>query len=141
MGFAQEGIPGKCSTESTTNLPAPRLPREAGHHQTLTQRDTGRAPTALVRLQLRRSPRHVLQDAWPPAAPGEASGRGVNTPSVRSGENPLVPRYLELLLSSVIVEHQLFLLLAANDGLSSWSSLAPLKRRGDSALWVKAFCG
>ena len=35
MGFAQEGIPVTCSTESTTNLPTPHLPREAGHLQTL----------------------------------------------------------------------------------------------------------
>ena len=136
MGFAQEGIPVTCSTESTTNLPTPHLPREAGHLQTLNAGGHWAGPPQpWWGCSSEGSPRHILQDARPPAAPRPGWGMG------ERGENPSVPRYLELLLSSVIVEHQLFLLLAANDGLSSWSSLAPLKWQGDSALWVKAFYG
>lgn len=61
---------------------------------------------------------------------------------------PLVPalwktfcrsRYLELLLSSVIIQHQLFLLLTADHGFPGGSSLSPLKRCGQSRLWVTAF--
>ena len=132
MGFAQEGIPGKCSTESTTNLPTPRLPGEAGHLQTLTQGDTGQGPHSVGEAAAPKPPPPATATSCRTHGPqlpqglGEARGRGVNTP-VSALLKP-IPQYLELLLSSVIVQHQLFRLLAANDGLSSWSSLAPLKR-------------
>lgn len=48
--------------------------------------------------------------------------------SASTAESPSVPRYLELLLPSVVEQHQLLLLLAANNRLSGWSSLSPLQR-------------
>ena len=137
----------KAFQESVLQNPRPTssLPTspEAGHLQTLRQVDTGQGARSPGEAEAQEVPSpHPAEPTAPRAAPVPRvrhGGERVNAPGASSAEKPSVTRYLELLLSSVIIEHQLFLLLTANDGFSRWSSLPPLKRQRDGKLRIKAF--
>lgn len=86
----------------------------------------------------RNAPPYILQNSRPPSGPPRTWVRkGVNARGASSAEN-LSARYLELLLSSVIIQHQLLLLCTADDRFSGWGPLSPLQRRGQSRLWITA---
>lgn len=114
--------------QETQKKPVSKLPLPASPEG--CRWDSGQGPCGPGEAGAAASPPPCIQQSSPPPKlPGALGwGKGVNA------ENLLSTGYLELLLSSVIIQHQLFLLLAADHWLPGWRSLSPLKRRGQSRM-------